>query len=269
MQKITEHVYAGTAFGGCNSSFVVTKEGAVVIDTPMVPSEARDWQVKITELAPIRYVINGEAHIDHYCGNCYLGGTIIGTQSSRDAITAAKLEDLTGMLQRMSPDSPGPDESFRFRPPDIVLKGEATIYLGDHTFQILFVPGHTPQQLAVYVPEERVVFTSDNINLGIPIFSSAVPHEWLKSLDRLNKLDVDHVIPGHGEVTDRSAFMKMKGMVQMWMDIIGDAVKGGLSLEETHKKASEAGEFAGMPKEGPAGGFFNRNVDALYRAFKK
>ena len=60
MQKITGHVYAGTTFRGCNSSFVITKEGAVVIDTPMVPSEARDWKAKITEMAPVRYVINGE-----------------------------------------------------------------------------------------------------------------------------------------------------------------------------------------------------------------
>ncbi|MCJ7604805.1 MAG: MBL fold metallo-hydrolase [Dehalococcoidales bacterium] len=268
MQKITEHVYAGTTFRGCNSSFVVTKEGAVVIDTPMVPAEAQDWKAKITEMAPIRYVINGEAHTDHFCGNCYLGGTLIGTEGSRDAIKSAKLEDLTRMLRMMSPDSPEPDESFYFRPPDIVLKGEATICLGDHTFQILSVPGHTPHQLAVYVPEERVVFTSDNINLGMPIFFSSVPHEWLKSLDRLNELDVDIVIPGHGEVTDRNAFMIMKGTVQTWLDVVGGAVKEGLSLEETHKKVNEAREFAGVPREGPAGGFFIGNVDALYRALK-
>ncbi len=266
MQQLTPNVYAGTAFRGCNSSFVVTKEGAFVIDTPMVPQEARDWRAAIEAKAPVRYVINNEGHTDHICGNCYLGGTLLGTEGSRAAILAAKKEDLAGMLKMMAPDEPAPDATFYFRPPDIVLKDEATVYLGDHTFNILRVPGHTPYQLAVHVPEERVVFTSDNINLGMPIFFQAVPEQWLASLDRLAELDVDFVVPGHGEVTDRSAFPVMKESIRLWLDVVGRAVKAGLSLEETRRQVAAAEEFAAVPKEGPEARFFNGNVEGLYRA---
>ena len=245
---------------------MITTDGAFVIDTPMVPTEARAWRAAIEEKAPVRYVINNEGHTDHICGNCYLGGTLIGTEGSRDAIRAAKKEDLTGMLRMMSPDEPEPDETFYFRTPDIVLKGEATVYLGDHTFNILVVPGHTPYQLAVHVPEERVVFTSDNINLGTPIFFQAVPDRWLESLDRLAELDVDYVVPGHGEVTDRSAFPKMKDSINVWLNIFRKAIGEGLSLEETRTRVAAAKEFAGIPKEGPEARFFNGNVDGLYRA---
>ena len=82
MQKITENVYVETAFQGCNSSFIVTKEGAVVIDTPMVLSKLRTGVKKINEHALVKYVIINEAHTDHYCGSCYLGGTVIGTEES-------------------------------------------------------------------------------------------------------------------------------------------------------------------------------------------
>lgn len=266
MLQLTASVYAGTTFHGCNSSFVITKDGAFVIDTPMVPAEARAWRTTIEEKAPVRYVINNEGHIDHICGNCYLGGTLVGTEGSRDAIRAAKKEELAGMLRMMSPDSPGPDETFYFRTPDIVLKGEAIFYLGDHTFDILTVPGHTPYQLAVHVPEERVLFTSDNINLGVPIFFQAVPDRWLKSLDRLAELDVDYVVPGHGEVTDRTAFPKMKESINVWLDVVGAAVKDGLSLEETRARVVAAKEFDGIPKEGPEARFFNGNIEGLYRA---
>ena len=199
MQKITDNVYAETAFQGCNSGFVVTKEGAVVIDTPMVPVEARDWAQKINEHAPVKYVIINEAHTDHYCGSCYLGGTVIGTEESVKALRNARVEDLIRELSWMAPDSPKPDNTFYFRPPDISINGEITLYLGDHSINILTVPGHTSKQLAVHVPEERVLFTSDNINLAMPIFIDALPEEWIKSLDRLNELDVDRVIP----VTER------------------------------------------------------------------
>ena len=184
----------------------------------------------------------------------------------RDAIRAAKKEDLAGMLRMMSPDAPEPDETFYFRTPDIVLKGEATFYLGEHTFNILAVPGHTPYQLAVHVPEERVLFTSDNINLGTPIFFQAVPDQWLKSLDRLAEIDVDYVVPGHGEVTDRGAFPRMKESINVWLDLIGGAVRAGLGLEEVRERAVAAREFADLPKEGPEARFFNGNVEGLYRA---
>ena len=266
MQQLTANVYAGTTFHGCNSAFVITRDGAFVIDTPMVPAEAQAWRTTIEAKAPVRYVINNEGHTDHICGNCYLGGTLIGTEGSRDAIRAARKEDLAGMLRMMSPDAPEPDETFYFRTPDIVLKGEATFYLGEHTFNILAVPGHTPYQLAVHVPEERVLFTSDNINLGTPIFFQAVPDQWLKSLDRLAEIDVDYVVPGHGEVTDRSAFPRMKESINVWLDVIGGAVRAGLSLEEVRERAVAAREFADLPKEGPEARFFNGNVEGLYRA---
>lgn len=269
MQQVTDNVYAGTTFQGCNSSFIVTKEGAVVVDTPMVSTEAQDWKKKIEEHAPVKYVIINEAHTDHYCGSCYLGGTVIGTEDSVQALKNAKLDDLIRELSWMAPDSPKPDKSFYFRPPEIALEGEAILHLGDHTVHILSAPGHTSKQLAVYVPEERVVFTSDNISLGMPIFIDAVPNEWIHSLDRLSELDVEHVIPGHGEITDKSAFGIMKGMIQVWIDVVGEAIKDGLNLEGTHQRIMSVKEFADIPKEGPMEGLFNMNLEALYRSLTK
>ena len=269
MQKVTDNIYAKTTFQGCNSGFIVTREGAVVIDTPMVPSEAQGWKKEIESHGPVKYVIINEAHTDHYCGGCYLGGTLIGTEESLNALKAAKVEDLIKELSWMAPNSQGPDESFYFKPPEIVLKGEAGIHLGDHTINILSVPGHTPKQLAVHIPEERAVFTSDNINLAIPIFINAIPDAWLESLDRLNELDVDYVIPGHGEVTDKSAFALMKDKIRVWMDVIGQGIKEGEDLERVKKRVTEAKEFAELPKEGPMAGLFYMNVEALYRALVK
>ena len=39
---------------------------------------------------------------------------------------------------------------------DIVFTGDVTLKVGDRTFHLLHTPGHTPGQVAVYVPEERV-----------------------------------------------------------------------------------------------------------------
>jgi cyclase len=269
LQKITNNVYTETAFQGCNSSFVTTKEGAVVVDTPMVPADAQEWKRQIELRAPVRYVIINEAHIDHYCGSCYMEGTVIGTEDTYNALKNAKVEEFIGTLSMLAADSPKPDLNFYFRPPEITIENEATLHLGDHTIRILTVPGHTPKQLAVHVPEERVVFTSDNINLEIPTFVSALPDEWIDSLDRLSELDVDYVIPGHGEVSDKSAFQLMKDKIQLWVGVVDGAIKEGLDLEETRQRIVEAKAFSDMPKEEPMAGFVNMNIESLYKILSR
>ena len=269
MQKITDNIYTETAFHGCNSSFIVTKEGAVVVDTPMVPIEAQEWKRQIETHAHVKYVIINEAHIDHYCGSCYLEGTVIGTEDTYGVLTNAKMDEFINMLSMLAPGTPKPDPSFFFKTPGITVEGEAILHLGDHTIKILSVPGHTPRQLAVYVPEERVVFTSDNINLEIPTFVSALPDEWINSLNRLNELDVDYVIPGHGAVSDKKAFQIMKYKIRLWVEWVSGAIKEGLDAEETSKRIMEAKEFSDIPKTGPIAGFVKMNIESLYRILKE
>ena len=269
MQKITDHIYAETAFQGCNSSFIVTKGGAVVVDTPMVPKEAQEWKKEIESHVPVRYVIINEAHIDHYSGSCYMDGTVIGTEDTYNALKNAKIEEFIDTLSMLAPDTPKPDKSFYFRPPEITIEGEATLHVGEHTIRILTVPGHTPKQLAVHVPEERVLFASDNINLEIPTFISALPGEWIHSLDRLSELDVDYVIPGHGEVSDKSALRIMKDKIRLWVEVVDGAIKEGLDLEETRQRIMEAKEFSNIPKEEPMRGFVNMNIESLYNILSK
>lgn len=269
MQKITENIYTETAFQGCNSSFIITKEGAVVIDTPMVPVEAQEWKRQIESHAPVRYVIINEAHIDHYCGSCYMEGTVIGTEDTYNVLKNARVEEFIDTLSMLAPDSPKPDSSFYFRPPEITIEGDIALHLGDHTIRILSAPGHTPKQLAVHVPEERVLFTSDNINLEIPTFISALPDEWINSLNRLSELDVDYVIPGHGEVSEKSAFQVMKDKIQLWVEVVGGAIKEGLDLEETRQRILEGKEFSDIPREEPMTGFVNMNIESLYKILSK
>ena len=97
-----------------------------------------------------------------------------------------------------------PDRDEYYRDPNkgtIVFTGDLTLRVGDHTFNLLHTPGHTPGQLAVHVPEERVVFTGDTIFSGCQtwLMTSNV-EQWLAALERIRTLDVDWIVPGHGPV---------------------------------------------------------------------
>jgi len=103
----------------------------------------------------------------------------------------------------------------------------------------------------------------------MPTFISALPDEWINSLNRLSELDVDHVIPGHGEISDRSVLQIMKDKIQLWVEVVGGAIKEGLDLEETRQRIMEAKEFADIPKEEPMAGFVNMNIESLCKILSK
>jgi len=64
----------------------------------------------------------------------------------------------------------------------------------------------------------------------------AMPYQWLESLDNMNKLDVDFIVPGHGEVCDKSGIKKMRADISMWIDSVKDALTRGWTLEETQAR---------------------------------
>jgi len=271
MQKITDNVYAETGFPGCNPGFVVTKEGVVMIDTPQMPTDAIRWRNEIAKHGPVRYLINTEPHGDHFTGNHFFEGMVVAHEGTREAILTASVEQLKEHLKQTDPDSLSLMEGFSYRPPTITLSQRLTLYLGDHTLQLIHFPGHTPYQVAVYIPEERVVFTSDNIFHRVQAFlRQALPYEWLNSLQRMQELEADVLVPGHGSICDRSYIPEMSSFIQAWIDTVTAAIDQGMSLEEAQDKISLLDRY---PMEAGAESMAQEvqrmNVARLYEVLKK
>lgn len=271
MQKVSNNTYAETGFRGCNPGFVVTGDGVVMIDTPQMPTDAIGWQDEIAKHGAVRYLINTEPHGDHFTGNYFFEGTVVAHEGVREAILASSAEQLKERLKQMDPESMSLMEGFSYRPPTITLSDKLTLYVGEHTFQLIHVPGHTPFQVAVYIPEERVVFTSDNVFYKVQAYlHQAVPYEWLESLKRLGELEVDVMVPGHGDVCDRSYIAEMSAFIQAWIDAVSEAIDKGMSLEEAQEKVSLLNRYpmqAGSEAMGP--GLQQMNVARLYEVLKK
>ena len=152
----------------------------------------------------------------------------------------------------------------------ITFSERLTFYLGGRTFRLIKMPGHTPFQTAVYVPEERALFTGDNIVVdNTPFFHQAVPDRWLKSLKEYEKLDVDKVVPGHGPVSDKSAFQRMYKIVKGCMDDVKAAIDKGMSLAEAQDRVTFAEIFPAIPRDERTAGVMRMNVERLYKYLKK
>ncbi|MFC1864301.1 MBL fold metallo-hydrolase, partial [Chloroflexota bacterium] len=243
----------------------------VMIDTPQIPTDAIRWRDEIAKYGPVRYVINTEPHGDHFTGNHFFEGTVVAHEGTREAILATSVEQLKGRLKHISPDSLPLIEGYTCRPPTITLSQRLPLYLGDHTFQLINLPGHTPYQLAVYIPEERVAFTSDNIFYKVQaFFHQALPYEWLDSLKRIQELEADVLVPGHGSLCDRSYIPEMSSFIQTWIDTVSAAINQGMSLEEAQDKVSLLDRYPmDIGLEPVARDVQRMNVARLYEVLKK
>jgi cyclase len=270
MQKIGKNVYVETGFMGCNCGFVVTKEGVVMIDTPQMPADAVKWRDEIARHGKVKYLINTEPHGDHFSGNFYFEGTVIGHEGVREAILATPPEQIQRMAQ-MDPANLPLIKDYKYRPPTITLSQRLTLHLGDHTFRLTNLPGHTPYQVAVHIPEEKVVFTSDNIfHKTHPFLHQAVPYEWIESLKKMEEMEADFLVPGHGEVCDKSYLPVMSAIIKDWIDTVKAAIDKGISLEEAQEKISLLDRYPMEPGREAMGKDLQRmNVARLYEVLKK
>jgi cyclase len=245
-EPVTPNVFTDTRIRGCNPSYVVTRAGVVVVDTPQMPSKAVAMRKEAEARGPIAYVINTEHHVDHIFGNYYFkgAGTVIHHQGVADNfMTPTPILDPFDYAEegaRMTdPDGAGlfPTREAYFEDPNrakIVFTGDVVLHVGDHTFNLIWTPGHTPGQVAVHVPEERVVFTGDTVFNDVQTWVMASDVEqWVAALNTISQLDVDKVIPGHGAVTDLRYLQTQKAVLLWWKSSVADAVAKGWSREET------------------------------------
>ncbi len=253
MQRVTENVYAATDIRGCDPGYVLTKDGAVVIDTPQLPTKAVAMRETLLKKGPIRYLINTEHHIDHIFGNSFFAGLCpvvshedvlknFGVVSSGTtysySVEVVKKDDPEGMALMPA------EKDFRLNPPTILFNDRLTLRVGDHTFELFHTPGHTPGQIAVYVPQERVVFVGDTIFCECQSwFHAADPDAWLWSLDFLKTLDVDYIIPGHGPVCKKDYIPKQSAFIREWVTAVAVGMAKGWSLQECLKRISFLDRF--------------------------
>ncbi len=246
MQNVTPNVFTETKLRGCNPSYVTTSDGVVVIDTPQLPTEAVAMREEAESHGPIRYLINTEHHVDHIFGNYYFkgAGTVVHHQGVYDnfMVVSPELDPFAYAAEAIPTDDPDgeaifPDRDEYYSNPNkgqIVFSENLTLRVGGHTFELIHTPGHTPGQVAVHVPEERVVFTGDTIfsQCQTWLMTSNVD-QWLDALETVRALDVDHIVPGHGPVTTKTYIDMQRSVLLEWKTAVAVGIAKGWTKEET------------------------------------
>lgn len=233
MQQVTPNVYVESGLGPCNLGLITTKEGTVMIDTPWSPAAAIKWGDEVSKHGKPQYLINTEEHPDHCQTSCYLRGTLISSQETRDKLSKVSVMEVKERIKHTAPDSLSLVESYQLRLADISFTESLDIYLGDHTFRLFPLPGHTTGGIGIYIPQEHVVFTTDCVFHQVKTWlQEADPESWLESLKRIGDLDADIIVPGHGTPCKKDYLKEQAGIIRQWIEVVKSAIKKGVSQEE-------------------------------------
>jgi cyclase len=220
-----------------NSTFIITKDGVIVVDTRVSPREAKKVMAEIrkrTQL-PILYTINTHYHGDHTFGNQVFSGskTIIAHKNVRRALKGSAGKDHLERFKTFKIE--GLDE-VTVTPPNMVFEKRMEVYAGEYHLQLIHRRGHTNGDLFIHLAELKAVIAGDLIFNGqFPYMGDGYVSEWIEALHYMEDQDIEMVIPGHGDVGGKPIIIAMKHYLLNLKSLVQEQINNGASL----KKAKE------------------------------
>ncbi len=227
--------------------------------------------------ARIDTLVNTHANGDHCYGNAAVGGaTIVASRACAEEMDAVPPEVMRQLLAAAP--GLGPAGAFLERifggfdfegietvKPDRTFEGELALTVGGKRVQLIQVgPAHTRGDVLVHAVDDRVVFTGDILFIdGTPILWEGPVDNWIRACERIEALDVDAVVPGHGPVSERGAARAVREYLAYIRDEARLRFDAGLSAADAARDIA-LGDYASW-------GDAERiavNVDTLYREFR-
>jgi hydroxyacylglutathione hydrolase len=168
------------------------------------------------------YLINTHSHYDHAGGD----------KGIKD-LSQCKIcihEKGANVLETGRISSPLPS-TVRFYPTpvDKRLTDNDRLRIGKYEFEIVYTPGHSDDGICILMehPQGRVIFTGDTtMAFGQPGILSAKSdlHAYCRSIERLSKLGVDIMFPGHGVFVLSQAYEHInllnERLTRSWSDFV-------------------------------------------------
>ncbi len=253
IQKLTDRVYVFSDLhsGGLgyltNDLIVITDAGVLVADGQGTPAVTKKLVDAIRGLTPqpIVNVIVCSEHGDHTGGNVSFPSSAIFVSSP--ASQAALRTQAAG-------DRPGTKTIV----PTETVADRRAFTLGTTEIDVLYNGrAHTGGDLEVYLPAEKILFTSEVFSNHIfPSMRTAYPSEWIATLDKVGAIDAAMIVPGHGFVEDAAT---MKTEFAAFRRAMGSVVAEGIRL---HQRGISVPDAVAQARWGEYGSWTSKDRNA-------
>ena len=276
--EVTDGVHVAIGYGLANSVLIVGDGGTIVVDT-MESAEAaapvRDEFRRIST-APLGAIVYTHNHADHIFGSAVFAG-----DDKPEILAHAKFEPELARLAMMTRAAiwrrsmrqfgamlPEAERTNCAIGPQLKNDAKATLVplLPTRTFdgdrmeltvagvrmELLHLPGETPDTIAVWLPDKRVLISGDNYYHSFPNLYAirGTPNrdilDWMASVDKMRALAPAFLVPGHtlpvtGEDEIRGRLTDYRDAIQYVHDQTVRAMNDG-------KEPDEIAELVKLPK---------------------
>jgi cyclase len=278
MREIADGVYFENDYISGNVGCVLTEEGAVLIDSPMLPKDAWHWLKQIaskTKLG-VACLVSTDYRVDRVLGNCFFPPTV--TIAHQAAWIEMQRYD-EAFLQRYMNHNKHYQEAFqsdlartRVVFPELTLTKDMTVYKGDRIMHLIFAGGHTPASIMLHLPAERLLFAGNVVvTAEHPDLSHAITMNWLHALEKIRGMDdVDLIVPGRGEPCDLSATEILTDYIIKIRERVYEYYSSGYTRRETVDKVKME-DFYSIPaaRRGEIERRIRGSVERVYDEYKK
>jgi glyoxylase-like metal-dependent hydrolase (beta-lactamase superfamily II) len=232
--------------------FITTPDGVIVTDP--ISADAATWlkaEIKKLTDQPVRYVIYSHHHSDHITG-----GSVFADQATFVSHSAARAH----IVDAADSTTPVPSVTFTDR---------LFIDLGGKHVELIYTgKNHSDNSLVVLLPQNRLLFAVDFIpveTVAYRTMRSDFPDEWIGSLKRVEEIDFDTLVPGHGKIGRKEHVRMFRSYLEDLTAAVLEQIKKGASLDEA-KKAVQLPKYEGWARYAD---WFPENVEGMYRYYSK
>ncbi len=292
---VIRHRDAPDEFPQGNTTVIVGSREAFVVDACYLPSTAREDIAQIRQWTdkPVRYLLNTHWHYDHTRGNATYAEAFpslsvvahIETRhmmERRDAQYPIHYAERHDALKAQIDTGQGADgkalsakekadlprtwagqaevlreyEGYVDRLPDLTFGDELDVDLGGREAQVRFLGrGNTAGDAVVYLPKEKILIAGDILVHPVPYCFGGYPSDWIVTLQKLDALGAEVIVPGHGEIQHDDAYLRrVAGLLEKVVSRVRQELTRGPQTKLEALKAAidlsaERQEFAGDDKD--------------------
>ncbi|MDY6856306.1 MAG: MBL fold metallo-hydrolase [Thermodesulfobacteriota bacterium] len=240
-----------------SNTYLIEDEDLTLIDTGRPESfSANALKKSLFHLGycfnDIKTIIFTHAHIDHIGGAIALAD-ILTSKNIAYYEAKEKLQDFSRFnkewikefISLLSKCSLSVQQGFAQSPTYELLKfpelkGGITIHrgvregdlidIGKTKLVVYHTPGHSPWDISLYESEKKFLFTGDFITSPQTVFVSTMGSnldDYLNSLEKVSKISIDCMFPGHGKFSKNPyrLFEKAREQIRQYEDLILDELR--------------------------------------------
>ena len=297
IQRVAPGVHAAiatrTGFGLCNSAIIDLGGVTVVFDTMLTPMAGRDLARAAERLTGEKptWVVNSHYHGDHIWGNSqFVASHVVSSRRVRDAVLERSHRQWSddrrsypqGLQALEGPDSSvgrvdrpqvrawfrgvlSAPRALRIVAPEVVFEDELVLHGRRRSLRLLtYGKAHSPADVFGYLPDERILLTGDLALKGYhPSLGDGYPSAWVDVLEKMRRLRVETVLPGHGPLAGGRTVEWNLGYHRALRSAVARAVRRGVP----------GSKIAELPVPPPYGGLrfsfmYPENLRRVYRELR-